>query len=132
MLALCMAGKKRQRLSQTISSNLLNWYDHQWRNQNWRDLPWREPPKTRADPYRVWLSEVMLQQTTVSTAAPYYRNFLSRWPRLSDVALAPLEDILHAWQGLGYYARARNLHACAREVVKKYNGQFPNSEEALR
>ncbi len=132
MLALCMAGKKRQRLSQTISSNLLNWYDHQWRNQNWRDLPWREPPKTRADPYRVWLSEVMLQQTTVSTAAPYYRNFLSRWPRLSDVALAPLEDILHAWQGLGYYARARNLHACAREVLKKYNGQFPNSEEALR
>jgi A/G-specific adenine glycosylase len=106
---------------------LLAWYD-----RHRRDLPWRAPPGHHADPYRVWLSEIMLQQTTVQAVAPYFARFVARWPKVSDLAAAPLDDILHQWQGLGYYARARNLQACARVVVQRYGGRFPEEIAELR
>jgi A/G-specific adenine glycosylase len=109
------------------SAALLAWYDiHR------RVLPWRAAPGRRGDPYRVWLSEIMLQQTTVKTVAPYYARFLARWPNIHALAADPLEEVLRTWAGLGYYARARNLHACARAVVERYGGLFPQSEAALR
>jgi A/G-specific adenine glycosylase len=108
------------------SARLLAWYDVHRRN-----LPWRAPPGQRADPYRVWLSEIMLQQTTVATVGPYFRHFLTRWPTVSDLAAAELDEVLHAWQGLGYYARARNLHACARKVAADLGGHFPDTETDL-
>ena len=95
-------------------------------------LPWRARPGHRADPYRVWLSEIMLQQTTVKAAAPYFARFLWQWPTIAALAKADLEDVLRAWAGLGYYARARNLHACAKAVVARYKGAFPDDIAALR
>jgi A/G-specific adenine glycosylase len=106
---------------------LLAWYD-----RHRRRLPWRAAPGERADAYRVWLSEIMLQQTTVKAVAPYYLRFLERWPDVHALAAAPLEDVLKAWAGLGYYARARNLHACAVAVVERHAGDFPTTEDALR
>jgi len=106
---------------------LLAWYD-----RHGRDLPWRVKGGVRADPYHVWLSEVMLQQTTVAAVIPYFRRFVERWPSIEDLAAAPLDQVLAAWAGLGYYARARNLHACARVVAAEHGGRFPESEEALR
>jgi len=106
---------------------LLAWYDRQGRR-----LPWRAGPGERPDPYRVWLSEVMLQQTSVQAAAPYFRDFLARWPTVHDLAAAPREEVLAAWAGLGYYARARNLHACARVVSAEHGGVFPGTERELR
>lgn len=106
---------------------LLAWYDRER-----RVLPWRAPPGERADPYRVWLSEVMLQQTTVAAVGPYFEAFLTAWPTVADLAAAPLDEVLRAWAGLGYYARARNLHACARHVAERLGGRFPDSEEGLR
>ncbi len=91
------------------------------------DLPWQQD----RTPYRVWLSEVMLQQTTVATVRDYYARFLSRFPEVQDLAAAPLDEVLSLWQGLGYYARARNLHACAQQVVLAHDGEFPTSREAL-
>jgi A/G-specific adenine glycosylase len=110
-----------------LAERLLAWYD-----QHRRVLPWRAPSGTPADPYRVWLSEIMLQQTTVVAVAPYFNDFLTRWPDLASLAAADLDAVLHAWQGLGYYARARNLHACARAVVAHHGGKFPDDEAALR
>jgi A/G-specific adenine glycosylase len=86
----------------------------------------------RPDPYRVWLSEIMLQQTTVATVGPYFDRFVARWPDISGLAAASLDEILQLWQGLGYYARARNLHACARVVVERHEGLFPDEPAALR
>ena len=106
---------------------LLDWYD-----RNRRDLPWRAPPGAAPDPYRVWLSEVMLQQTTAAVVRGYYARFLARWPTVRALAAAGIDDVLHAWQGLGYYARARNLHRCARAVVAEHGGRFPEDEAALR
>ena len=106
---------------------LLAWYD-----RHRRDLPWRAPPGVRPDPYRVWLSEIMLQQTTVVTVAPYFGRFMARWPEVSALANASLDEVLHLWQGLGYYARARNLHACAKVVAERYGGQFPDTAAGLR
>jgi A/G-specific adenine glycosylase len=106
---------------------LLAWYD-----RHRRTLPWRARKGERADPYRVWLSEIMLQQTTVRAVAPYYARFLTQWPDVGALAAAPLDDVLKAWAGLGYYARARNLHACARAVVERHGGQFPANEAELR
>jgi A/G-specific adenine glycosylase len=106
---------------------LLAWYDRERRH-----LPWRAPPGRTADPYRVWLSEIMLQQTTVKAVMPYYAEFLRRWPSVEALAAAALDEILAAWAGLGYYSRARNLHACARAVVERHGGRFPGSEQALR
>lgn len=105
---------------------LLAWYD-----RHRRTLPWRAAPGLRQDPYRVFLSEIMLQQTTVVTVRPYYEAFLARWPTVADLAAAPLEEVLSAWAGLGYYARARNLHACARAVAERHGGRFPDTEAAL-
>ena len=109
------------------SAALLAWYD-----RHRRKLPWRAAPGEVSDPYRVWLAEIMLQQTTVKTVAPYFAKFLARWMDVHALAAAPLSDVLSAWAGLGYYARARNLHACARVVAERNDGQFPRSEEALR
>jgi A/G-specific adenine glycosylase len=106
---------------------LLAWYD-----RHRRALPWRALQGERADPYRVWLSEIMLQQTTVRAVAPYYTRFLARWPDVGTLAAAPLDEVLKAWAGLGYYARARNLHACARMVAERHGGAFPATEQELR
>jgi A/G-specific adenine glycosylase len=111
---------------------LLGWYD-----ENARALPWRVGPTegaagARSDPYRVWLSEIMLQQTTTPHAAPYFLAFTRRWPTVSDLAAAPDAEVMAAWAGLGYYARARNLLACARAVAHDHGGVFPDTEEALR
>ncbi|PPR66674.1 MAG: Adenine DNA glycosylase [Alphaproteobacteria bacterium MarineAlpha3_Bin1] len=111
----------------TIRRRLLGWYD-----RNGRALPWRYKPGSTPDPYRVWLSEIMLAQTTVATVKGYFDDFVGRWPTLEDLAAAGLDDVLHAWQGLGYYARARNLHQCARFLVAEKKGQFPNTEDGLR
>jgi len=98
---------------------------------NFRRLPWRSPPgETPSDPYRVWLSEVMLQQTTVATVRPRFERFIARWPTVSALAAASDEDVLSEWAGLGYYARARNLIACARQVAER--GGFPDTAGALR
>lgn len=105
---------------------LLAWYD-----KHRRRLPWRALPGETPDPYAVWLSEIMLQQTTVATVAPRYQQFLDRWPRVQDLAAAPLDDVLGEWAGLGYYARARNLHACAQAVVTRFDGRFPDTQTEL-
>jgi A/G-specific adenine glycosylase len=110
-----------------IADKLLGWYDTAR-----RDLPWRAPPGERADPYHVWLSEMMLQQTTVKAVGPYYREFLRRWPRVNDMAAAPLDDVLAAWAGLGYYARARNMHKTARIVAGELGGRFPRTAAELQ
>ncbi|HUG61533.1 MAG TPA: A/G-specific adenine glycosylase [Methylomirabilota bacterium] len=111
---------------------LLAWYD-----RNARRLPWRVAPGDRAagatpDPYRVWLSEIMLQQTTVAAVKGYFEAFLARWPRLTDLAAAPQEEVMKAWAGLGYYSRARNLKACADTVARDHGGAFPDTEAGLR
>jgi A/G-specific adenine glycosylase len=105
---------------------LLDWYD-----RHRRLLPWRSLPGETPDPYRVWLSEIMLQQTTVAVVGPYFEAFMDRWPTLDALAAADLDDILHGWQGLGYYARARNLHRCAQVLVREHAGNFPTTEAAL-
>jgi len=105
---------------------LLAWYD-----RHRRKLPWRAAPGETADPYRVWLSEIMLQQTTVRAVAPYFARFCTRWPTVESLAAAALDDVLRLWAGLGYYARARNLHACAGAVVERHSGRFPASEAEL-
>jgi A/G-specific adenine glycosylase len=109
------------------AATLLAWYD-----RHARRLPWRAENGARADPYHVWLSEIMLQQTTVKAVAPYYARFLARFPQVHDLAAASLDDVLKLWAGLGYYARARNLHACARAVVERHGGCFPPDETELR
>jgi A/G-specific adenine glycosylase len=114
-------------LTDLPSTALLAWYDRER-----RDLPWRYAPGTKADPYRVWLSEIMLQQTTVKAVVPYFATFLKRWPTVKALAKAELDDVLAAWAGLGYYSRARNLHACARVVVAEHGARFPETEDALR
>lgn len=102
---------------------VLSWFDEHGR----KHLPWQQDITA----YRVWLSEIMLQQTQVSTVIPYFETFLRSFPTVEDLANAPLDEVLHLWTGLGYYARARNLHACAKQVVEEYGGEFPRSVEAL-
>src|SRR5437879_7747367 len=97
-----------------------------------RQLAWRPVAGERADAYRVWLSEIMLQQTGVKTVGPYFEKFLARWPDVSTLAHASLDDVLRMWAGLGYYSRARNLHACAVAVLRDHGGVFPDNEEGLR
>ena len=106
---------------------LLDWYD-----RHRRVLPWRPPAGQRPDPYAVWLSEVMLQQTGVKTVGPYFEKFLARWPDVAALGRASLDDVLRMWAGLGYYSRARNLHACAVAVVRDHDGVFPDTEEGLQ
>ncbi|QCK85478.1 A/G-specific adenine glycosylase [Phreatobacter aquaticus] len=107
--------------------DLLAWYD-----RHRRALPWRALPGEHADPYRVWLSEIMLQQTTVKAVGPYFAKFLALWPDVGVLAASPVEEVMKAWAGLGYYSRARNLHACAKAVVADHGGLFPASLEDLR
>lgn len=109
-----------------FSRKILRWYD-----RHRRDLPWRAAPGRTADPYHVWLSEIMLQQTTVAAVGPYYQKFLQKWPDLEALAQASQDEVLTAWAGLGYYSRARNLHKCAIHVAENLNGQFPSGEKAL-
>ena len=109
-----------------ISRAVLAWWDvHR------RELPWRAPPGQTAEPYRVWLSEILLQQTTAVGATPYFHDFVARWPSLKALAAAPLDDVMQAFAGLGYYSRARNLHACANEIAAR-GGEFPRDEAILR
>lgn len=107
----------------TVSAKLLRWYDRHGRH----DLPWQHPRTA----YRVWLAEVMLQQTQVATVIPYYRRFLTRFPTLTALARAPQDDVLASWAGLGYYSRARNLHRAAQLIVSEHGGRFPNTFEAV-
>lgn len=115
-----------------VAARLLAWYD-----RHARRLPWRVGPRDRArgiapDPYRVWLSEVMLQQTTVAAVKSYFEAFTAAWPTVQALAAAPRDDVMKAWAGLGYYARARNLHACAQAVARDHGGRFPDTAERLR
>jgi A/G-specific adenine glycosylase len=114
-------------LSGFVAPALLRWYD-----AHRRTLPWRAGPGEHADPYRVWLSEVMLQQTTVATVGPRFSAWVARWPDFASLAQADEADVMAAWAGLGYYARARNLVACARAVIAGHDGEFPRSETELR
>lgn len=113
---------------QRVGEALLRWY-----RTHGRTLPWRAPPGSSSpDSYRVWLSEIMLQQTTVASVKPYFSAFTERWPTVEALAKADSEDVMAAWAGLGYYARARNLHACAKAIVADHGGRFPTTEIALR
>ncbi len=116
----------------SIREKLLAWYDAHGRALAWRVGPTQVAAGLRADPYRVWLSEVMLQQTTIPHATPYFLKFTARWPRVGDLAAEEDGEVMAAWAGLGYYARARNLLACARAVAKDHGGVFPDTEEGLR
>ena len=118
--------------TESSARDLLAWYD-----RHARVLPWRISPQDRAvgivpDPYRVWLSEIMLQQTTVQAVKPYFLAFVDRWPTVVDLALAEEEDVMKAWAGLGYYSRARNLKACAETVAHRHGGHFPETEDELQ
>jgi A/G-specific adenine glycosylase len=124
------AINKKQSAPESGSSRpalLLQWYD-----RHRRRLPWRPLAGERADPYRVWLSEIMLQQTGVKTVGPYFEKFVARWGDVDALGSASLDDVLRMWAGLGYYSRARNLHACAVAVRKEHGGVFPDTEEGLR
>lgn len=116
-----------QKPARSVSDLLLEWYDRER-----RVLPWRYDQSQTPDAYKVWLSEIMLQQTTVKAVVPYFIEFVLRWPTVEKLAAAPLDDVLAAWAGLGYYSRARNLHACAKAVVALHNGRFPETEAELR
>jgi len=106
-----------------LQTRLLSWYRH-----NQRDLPWRG----ESDPYKIWVSEAMLQQTQVNTVIPYYHRFLAKFPSVESLAAAELAEVLKAWEGLGYYARARNMHQAAQEIVSKYGGQLPADAKTLK
>lgn len=114
------------------AARLLDWYDRNARSLPWRTGPAERKAGARPDPYRVWLSEVMLQQTTVAAVQPRFERFLERWPTVDMLAAAPLDAVLGEWAGLGYYARARNLHACAIAIAAVHNGRFPQDLASLR
>jgi A/G-specific adenine glycosylase len=124
--------RRKKAASVPDPTDLLAWYDRHRRILPWRLEIWRARKGETPDPYRVWLSEIMLQQTTVKTVAPYYVRFVARWPTVAALAKASLDDVLRAWAGLGYYARARNMHACARTVAQHHGGKFPASLDDLR
>jgi A/G-specific adenine glycosylase len=129
------AATRRKNVSSPVGENtasdrpvlLLDWYD-----RHRRRLPWRPLPGVSADPYRVWLSEIMLQQTGVQTVGPYFEKFVNRWPSVEALGGASLDDVLRMWAGLGYYSRARNLHACAVAIRRDHGGAFPDTEDGLR
>ena len=115
-----------RRSSISITEQLLRWYDaHQ------RVLPWRAVGRETPDPYRVWLSEIMLQQTQVVTVVSYFNRFIESWPKIESLAAADVNDVLREWAGLGYYARARNLHRCAQIITRDHAGEFPKEEAEL-
>ncbi len=113
-------------VTKPTAEDLLIWYD-----RHRRDLPWRAKPGETANPYRVWISEIMLQQTTVAAVKPFYLRFLDRFPTVEALAQAQEDSVMQAWAGLGYYSRARNLHACAKAVVDRHGGHFPPTEAEL-
>ena len=125
------ASKKSDKITQKEISKyrgkVLDWYD-----AHGRELPWRYKNGEPANPYHVWLSEIMCQQTTVQAVMPYYTKFLSTWPTVQDLANADNDDVMAAWAGLGYYARARNLHKCAKVVSNDLGGKFPNNQTKRR
>ncbi|MDE2377089.1 A/G-specific adenine glycosylase [Bradyrhizobium sp.] len=130
MSSTAATNRKRQSAAADASarpSQLLHWYD-----RHRRRLPWRAEAGETPDPYRVWLSEIMLQQTTVKAVGPYFEKFVARWPDVAALGRASLDDVLRMWAGLGYYSRARNLHACAVAVLRDHGGVFPDSEEGLK
>ncbi|MGB2178434.1 MAG: A/G-specific adenine glycosylase, partial [Hyphomonas sp.] len=110
-----------------LPADLLAWFD-----RHGRDLPWRTALGERRDPYRVWLAEIMLQQTTIPHGTPYFMTFTQRWPTVEALAAAKDEEVMTAWAGLGYYARARNLHRAAQMVCDEFGGVFPQDEDGLR
>jgi A/G-specific adenine glycosylase len=112
------------RVNKIFSESLLNWYEVHGR----KSLPWQQPQT----PYRVWLSEIMLQQTQVQTVIPYFVRFITQFPDVNTLANAHLDDVLTLWAGLGYYSRARNLHQCAQMIVKQFSGQFPDDPLTLQ
>src|SRR3954462_10442191 len=133
MVSSAIARKRKSpELEQPENGNLrpallLAWYD-----RHRRVLPWRPPAGERADPYRIWLSEIMLQQTGVKAVGPYFLKFIERWPDVGALGRASQDDVLRMWAGLGYYSRARNLHACAVAVLRDHGGVFPDTEQGLR
>ena len=127
MTVAARVSRRKKEVGAPDPAALLAWYD-----RHRRVLPWRARRGERSDPYRVWLSEIMLQQTTVKAVAPYYARFLARWPTVEALASSELDDVLRAWAGLGYYARARNLHACAIAVIEQHGGIFPQTLDDLR
>lgn len=118
---------KQDRNTSAIRDAMLDWYD-----RHRRVLPWRSDPHVMPDPYHVWLSEIMLQQTTVQAVIPYFIKFIKQWPDIGALAAATQDDVLREWAGLGYYSRARNLHKCAQAVLAEYSGQFPQSISELK
>src|ERR1700761_5435586 len=120
-------GNLNKKTINSFRKNVLEWYD-----ENRRRLPWRALPGYTPDPYHVWLSEIMLQQTVVAAVVPYFLKFVQRWPRVHDLAAASNNDVMEAWAGLGYYARARNLHKCAKGVSAEYLGVFPSDQHELK
>src|SRR5665213_1777838 len=121
-----MAAKRAKKAGDSPARRLLSWYD-----KHRRVLPWRAPAGKTQDPYRVWLSEIMLQQTTVQAVGPYFLKFLKKWPTVKALARAEQDEVLGAWAGLGYYARARNLHKAAKAVAEM-GGTFPTTYDGLR
>jgi A/G-specific adenine glycosylase len=119
-------GRNSQTSPGRVAADLLDWYD-----RHRRALPWRARPGEKSAPYVVWLSEIMLQQTTVTAVKPYFEAFLARFPDVATLAAAPVEAVMQHWAGLGYYSRARNLHACARAIVADHAGEFPQTEAEL-
>ncbi|MDI6741382.1 MAG: A/G-specific adenine glycosylase [Smithella sp.] len=115
--------KDAEKIKNLLNRKLLAWY-----RRNQRSLPWRET----SDPYRIWISEIMLQQTQVDTVIPYYHRFLKTFPNVNALARTPLQDVLKAWENLGYYSRARNLHAAAKVVVEKFGGKIPDTLEEIK
>ena len=111
---------------QTLTQQLLDWYQ-----KNGRDLPWRVKGGAHFDPYAVWISEIMLQQTTVATVMDYFIRWMKKFPDIKTLARADLQDVLLAWQGLGYYTRARKIHECAKVLMEKFGGKIPNTREEL-
>ena len=110
----------------TLTNQLLDWY-----TKNGRELPWRVKGGAHPDAYAVWISEIMLQQTTVATVMDYFIRWLKKFPNIKTLAAADLQDVLLAWQGLGYYTRARKIHECAKVLMEKYGGQIPPNREEL-
>jgi A/G-specific adenine glycosylase len=131
MISSAIGQKRKPRMQDQFGAArpalLLAWYD-----RHCRRLPWRPLPGERADPYSVWLSEIMLQQTGVKTVGPYFQKFVARWPSVDALGRASLDEVLRMWAGLGYYSRARNLHACAVAVQRDHGGSFPDTEQGLR